>query len=163
METRCADAGEWVNLLARDFPIQAEFDVAHVFENNELSVLVIQRGNRNAQPAEFLVEAVVRGPSRSNPSLTTCLGKPAEHYFFRNAHPKSYRREPEPAFWVPGVPQPAWCYRTPDPEHFDMKTFVAWVHDAGRYPLWLSILRRRDAERCASIWVVARYMTTRRR
>jgi uncharacterized protein (TIGR02996 family) len=64
MEARGADPDAWLPRLMDDFPIHTRFDDAHVFETNELLVLVSRRGG------EHLVEAIVRRhiPAESIPA-----------------------------------------------------------------------------------------------
>src|SRR5262249_46269847 len=59
MEARGARPDDWRPRLADAFPTHARFDDAHVFEADELLVLV--RGPRGTPP-EHVVEAIVRRP-----------------------------------------------------------------------------------------------------
>lgn len=148
MEARGADADVWLPRLAGDFPIHARFDNAHIFETNELLVLVTRNGT--AERCEYLVEAIVRRPIPAATIPAYLFGGTGSNIGSAGLlTPESLRRGPEAGYAQPGRPQPAWCTSIPDPAHFDLKTYMVWRRHAGRYPLWLSILRGRDAERCA--------------
>jgi len=145
MEARGADPDAWLPRLADDFPIHARFDDAHVFEANELLVLVSRRGG------EHLVEAIVRRhiPAESVPAYL--FGGTGENTGSAGMlTPERFRRKRDAGLQPPAVPQPEWRDRIPDPAHFDLQTYMAWVRYSGFYPLWLSILRRREVERCVA-------------
>jgi hypothetical protein len=136
--------------LAADFPIQARFDDASIFETNELLVLVSGRGDRTADHAEYLVEAVVRRPIAVAPVPAYLFGGTGKNTGSAGMlRPESYRRELGAGFLQPGGRPAAWWDNVPNHALFDPKTYREWVRYAGRYPLWMSILRRREAERCA--------------
>jgi uncharacterized protein (TIGR02996 family) len=134
MEARGVDPEDWLPRLAADFPIHAQFDNAHVFETNEMLVLVSRRGD------EHLVEAIVRRhiPAESIPAYL--FGGSSENTGSAGMlTPDCYRQKLNS-----GGEQPA--DHAPDPDRFDLQTYQAWVRYAGRYPLWMSILHRRKAE-----------------
>jgi uncharacterized protein (TIGR02996 family) len=145
MEARGADLDDWLPRLAFDFPIHARFDDTHIFETNELLVLISRRGN------DHLVEAIVRRhiPAESVPGYL--FGGTGENIGSAGMlTPERYRRKQDARPLLDAVPQPECWDRVPDPAHFDLQTYRAWVRYSGFYPLWLSILRRREAERDAA-------------
>jgi hypothetical protein len=145
MEAGGVNPGDWLPRLAEDFPIHARFDGAHVFESNELLVLV--SGPRGSYPEHF-VEAIVRRPIPVESVPASLLGRTGRNTVTSGMlTPEPYRRQREAELRRPGVRQPACWDRAPDPAHFDLRTYVEWVRYAGRYPLWLSALRRRGIER----------------
>jgi uncharacterized protein (TIGR02996 family) len=150
LEARGADPNDWIPRLAADFPVHARFDDAHIFENNEILVLVSGRGDRTGGHVEHFVDAIVRRPVPLDSVPAYLFGGTGKNIGSAGMlGPEPYRRELEMRLRPPEGRQPPTEERGPDPQRFDMKTYIEWMLYAGRYPLWLSILRRRELERRA--------------
>jgi uncharacterized protein (TIGR02996 family) len=138
LEEHGANLDEWLPRLATEFPIHARFDDAHIFESNEMLVLITRRGDRT-EP-EYLVEALIRRPIPPESVPAILFGRATLNTGSSGMlTPASFRRD------VDGLSQAAHWQLPANPAQFDLKLYIEWVRYAGNYPLWLSILRRRDA------------------
>ncbi len=146
METLLVRPDDWLVQLANDFPIHAQFDDAHIFETDEF--LVLLRGPRGVR-SEHLVEAIVRRPVTIESIPSYLFGGTGNNGTSSGMlAPEWYRRRLEAELQQPGArPLLPWWDGVQNLAHYGIQTYNEWVRYCGRYPLWLSILRRREVER----------------
>src|SRR5262249_2616468 len=111
-------------------------------------LLVLVRGPRGTPP-EHVVEAIVRRPVPTESVPPYLFGGTGSNIGSSGMlGPESYRRQLEADLRQPGArPLLPWWDGVQNLAHFGIGTYAEWVRYSGRYPLWLSVLRRREAER----------------
>jgi uncharacterized protein (TIGR02996 family) len=146
IEAYGASPDDWLPRLAADFPVHARFDDAHVFETDELLVLVRSPGGSSP---EHLVEGILRRPVPFESIPPYLFGGTGRNVGSSGMlGPESFRRQLEADARQPGArPFLPWWDGVRNLAHFGIWTYAQWLQHAGRYPLWLSILRRSELER----------------
>src|SRR5262249_43950020 len=140
MEARGADPDDWLPRLAKDFPIQARFGDAHVFESNELLVVVSGSSEASGGRPECLVGAVVRRPIPLETIPPYLFGGTGGNVGSGGMltpellHPRPQTEPPRPGEGHP----PAWdrLKKLGDLDQ-QARTYTQWVRYCGRYPQWI--------------------------